>query len=371
MKFRTVKAFTVLAAMGAVLLFGRGTGGVARADEQKEPTKEGIEFFEKNIRPVLADQCYKCHSQEAKEKKKLKAKLYLDSWDGMKKGGESGDPAVVPGDPEKSALIKAIRYKNTGDDEDMNMPPKLKDGSGGKLPDETIKKFEEWIKMGAPYPKGAKAQGPAAPSSLDEKSQWAFQPPREPVTPVVKDAKVAERVQNPIDAFVFSKLEEKGLKPNPPADKRTLIRRATLDLTGLPATPAEVDSFLQDSSPDAFSKVVDRLLTSPRYGERWGRHWLDVARYADTKGYVFEEERRYPYAYTYRDWVINAFNNDLPYDQFLIEQIAADKLDLSKDKTPLAAMGFLTLGRRFLNSAPDIIDDRIDVICRGTMAKEK
>jgi hypothetical protein len=357
-RMKRLKQLAITAAMGAMLLLGRG---VARADEPKEPTKEGLEFFERNIRPVLSDSCYKCHSVAAKEKKKLKAKLYLDSWAGIAKGGESGDPAVVPGEPDKSLLIKAIRYKFTGDDEDQNMPPKLKDGSGGKLPDETIQKFEEWVKMGAPYPK-EKAQGPDAPV---EKAHWAFEVPREPAVPQVKEA---ARVQGPIDAFVMSKLEEKGLTLNPPADKRTLIRRATLDLTGLPPTPAEVDGFLQDNAPDAFSKVVDRLLASPRYGERWGRHWLDVARYSDTKGYVFEEDRRYPFAYTYRDYVVNAFNTDLPYDQFLIQQIAADKLDLGADKRPLAAMGFLTLGRRFLNQAPDIIDDRLDVICRGTMA---
>ena len=174
-------------------------------------------------------------------------------------------------------------------------------------------------------------------------------------------------MQNPIDALVISTLENSGLMLSRPADKRTLFRRATLDLTGLPPTPAEVEDFLLDNSPAAFSKVVDRLLASPRYGERWGRHWLDVARYSDTKGYVFEEERGLPFAYTYRDWVINAFNRDLPFDQFLIQQIAADKLDLGGDNSPLAALGFLTLGRRFLNSAPDIIDDRLDVICRGTM----
>src|SRR5439155_19901797 len=171
-----------------------------------------------------------------------------------------------------------------------------------------------------------------------------------------------------VDRFVVARLAEKKLAFSPPADKRTLIRRATYDLIGLPATSKEVDAFSADASPDAFAKVIDRLLASPRYGERWGRYWLDVARYADTKGYLFEEERRYAFSYTYRDWVIRALNEDLPYDQFLIQEIAADRLDLGQDKRPLAALGFLTLGRRFLNNPPDIIDDRIDVVCRGTMA---
>src|SRR5205085_11196843 len=170
-----------------------------------------------------------------------------------------------------------------------------------------------------------------------------------------------------LDCFILARLESKGLTPAPAADKRTLLRRVTFDLIGLPPTPEEVAAFEADAAPDAFAKVVDRLLASPHYGERWGRHWLDVARYADTKGYVFEEERRYPFAYTYRDYVIRAFNDDLPYDQFVTQQIAADKLPPGEDKRPLAAMGFLTLGRRFLNSAPDIIDDRIDVVCRGLL----
>ena len=182
--------------------------------------------------------------------------------------------------------------------------------------------------------------------------------------PAVKNQRF---IRTPVDNFILAKLEAKGLRPSPEADKRTLIRRATFDLTGLPPTPEEVEAFMADKSPDAFEKVVDRLLASPQYGERWGRHWLDVARYADTKGYVFEEDRHYPYSYTYRDYVIRSFNEDLPYDEFLKEQIAADLLPLGKDKRPLAALGFLTLGRRFVNNINDIIDDRIDVVCRGTM----
>ena len=177
----------------------------------------------------------------------------------------------------------------------------------------------------------------------------------------------SDRVASPVNAFILAQLEAKKLEPSPLADKRTLIRRATFDLIGLPPTPAEVDAFLADESAGAFAKVVDRLLASPRYGERWGRHWLDVARYADTKGYVFTAEKRYPYSYTYRDYVIRSFNEDKPYDRFLVEQIAADRLPLGDDKRPLAALGFLTVGRRFLNDNNEIIDDRIDVVTRGLM----
>jgi hypothetical protein len=347
--------FFAVFAIGAALLLSHSVALAAK------PTKEGIDFFEKNIRPVLAASCYKCHSTAAKGKQKLEANLYLDSWTGIARGGQSGKPAVVPGELDNSPLIKAIRYKYSGDDDYLNMPPKSNEG-GGKLSDAAIKCFETWVAMGAPYPQDAAGVAAAA-----EKPHWAFQTPKWPALPRVNNAQDAAHVRNPIDVFVIATLEKNGLMLNRPADKRTLLRRATFDLTGLPPTPAEVDDFLRDNSPEAFGKVVDRLLASPRYGERWGRHWLDVARYSDTKGYVFEEERRYPYAYTYRDWVINAFNNDLPFDQFLVDQIAADKLDTHGDNRSLAALGFLTLGRRFLNSAPEIVDDRLDVICRGTM----
>ncbi len=196
-------------------------------------------------------------------------------------------------------------------------------------------------------------------------SHWAFQPVKKPAIPRVKDA---SRVATPVDAFVLARLEAEGMKPAALADKRALIRRAFYDLTGLPPTMAEVEAFVADESPKAFEKLVDRLLDSPRYGERWGRHWLDVARFADTKGYLpGGVERRYPYSWTYRDYVIRAFNEDLPFDRFVIEQVAADRLDLGEDKRPLAALGYLTLGRRFLNNPHDIIDDRIDVVMRGMM----
>ena len=338
----------------------------------KAPSKEGIEFFEKNIRPVLAESCYKCHSVEAKANKKLKSGFYADSMEGLTKGGSSGNPGIVPGDVEKSTVLKSIHYSYKDDDESLNMPPEK---AGGKLPDDVIKHFDEWVKMGAPAPtdfqkpKEPKAdagsgQNPQANAHADPAQHWAFKAPVAAAPPALKDG---AWVKNDVDRFVLARLEAKGLRPTAQLDRPALLRRVTFDLIGLPPTPEEIAAFVADRSPDAYEKVVDRLLASPRYGERWGRHWLDVARYSDTKGYVFNEERRYPYAYTYRDYVIDAFNSDKPYDRFLIEQIAADKLDLKGDPKPLAAMGFLTVGRRFLNNPHDIIDDRIDVVARGTM----
>ncbi len=313
------------------------------------PDAAGLDFFERKIRPVLVENCYKCHSAEAE---KIKGGLLLDTREGLLRGGDTG-PAIVAGDVEKSLLIKAVRYT----DENLQMPPKNK-----KLSLDHIADLEAWVKMGAPDPRTA-APSSARKTQLIAK-HWAFQPVRQPAVPRTKNQRWAK---TPVDAFILARLEEKKLSPSSVADKRTLIRRATFDLLGLPPTPQEVRDFIADSSLDAFARVVDRLLASPHYGERWGRYWLDVARYADTKGYVFDEERRYPYAYTYRDYVIRALNEDLPYDQFIIQQIAADLLPLGEDKRSLAALGFLTLGRRFLNSQPDIIDDRIDVVARGTM----
>ncbi len=321
-----------------------------------ETNLAGVEFFEKKIRPVFVEHCHQCHSKDAE---KVKGGLLLDTRDGLLKGGDTG-PAIVAGDPEKSLLIKAIRYT----DEDLAMPPRK---NGGRLSDAQIADLEAWVKMGAPDPRtraAVVAQGPPLSDPDKVRNHWAFKPIGHPAAPAVKNKRW---VQNPVDAFVLAKLEEKGMTPSRQADKRTLIRRATYDLTGLPPAAQDVEDFLADRSPEAFSKVVDRLLGSPRYGERWGRHWLDVARYADTKGYVFEEERRYAYAYTYRDYVIHALNEDLPFNRFIIEQLAADQLDLGNDKRPLAALGFLTLGRRFLNNQPDIIDDRIDVMSRGLL----
>jgi hypothetical protein len=219
--------------------------------------------------------------------------------------------------------------------------------------------------MGAPDPRTA----PPAPNAAvaDKRNFWSFQPPREPTVPAAKDE---SRIRTPVDRFVVAKLLEKGLQLSPEADRRTLIRRATFDLTGLPPSPEEVDAFVGDKSSDAYERLIDRLLASPRYGERWGRHWLDLARYSDTKGYVYSdrEETQFVHAFAYRDWVIRALNDDVPYDRFLLLQIAADQLEPpnSAHNANLAAMGFLTIGRRFLGIPHDIIDDRIDVVTRTT-----
>jgi hypothetical protein len=336
--------FGLVAPSAGLLLFALAPLAAAAA-----PDSAGIEFFEKKIRPLFVEHCYKCHSVQAE---KLKGGLLLDTREGLLKGGDTG-PAIVPGDPEKSLLIKAVRYT----DENLQMPPKNQ-----KLMPEQIADLELWVKMGAHDPRTGKPEAPMA--KHETQKHWAFQPIRQPSLPSVKNKRW---VQSPVDVFILAKLEERQINPNPLADKRTLIRRAAFDLIGLPPTQQEVNDFMADKSPEAFAKVIERLLDSPRYGERWGRYWLDIARYADTKGYVFEEERRYPYAYTYRDYVIRSWNEDLPFDQFIVQQIAADLLPLGEDKRPLAALGFLTLGRRFLNNQPDIIDDRIDVVTRGTM----
>ena len=336
----------------------------------------GHDFFENKIRPLLIEHCLKCHDGAATDKPK--GGLALDTRAGWEKGGEHG-PAIVPGQPDKSLFIRAIRYA----DKDLQMPPK-----GKPLTAQQVALFEEWVRMGAPDPRTGKPSGPPLSDPNVVRNHWAFQPVREPKVPSVQypvfsnqsSAKGAsgkakplntdslKTEHSPIDAFVLAKLAPKGWALSPPADKRTLIRRAFFDLHGLPPSMAEVEAFVADKSPDAFAKLVDKLLASPRYGERWGRHWLDVARYADTKGYLAgDEQRRFAFSYTYRDYVIRSFNEDTPYDRFLTEQIAADQLELGDDKRALAGLGFLTLGRRFLNNINDIIDDRIDVVTRGTM----
>jgi hypothetical protein len=309
-----------------------------------EPTAQQIEFFEAKVRPLLVEHCYSCHSS-----KKQEASLRVDSRGALLKGGDSGT-VVVPGEPEKSKLIKAIGY--TGK---LQMPP------DGKLAAPAVETLTTWVKMGLPYPETKQLEPDSATLA---KKHWAFQPVRDPALPKVKNEAV---VQSPLDRFTEAKLEEKGLALSSVTDKRTLIRRATFDLTGLPPTAEEIDAFVNDNSGTAFEKVVDRLLASPHYGEAQARHWLDLARYSDTKGYVFQEAREYPYAYTYRDWVVAALNADMPYDRFIQLQLAADRVVQGADKHDLAAMGFLTVGRRFLNSQPDIIDDRIDVMCRTFM----
>jgi hypothetical protein len=313
----------------------------------------GVEFFEKKIRPVLVEHCYKCHSHDAK---KHRGELYLDSKVGLRKGGETA-PAVVPGKPAQSLLLQALRQ--TGE---LKMPPPLAE----KLPAAVIADFEKWIAMGAPDPRdgsGAKASG------IDfavAGRHWAYRPLLAAQPPTVKDA---AWIATPIDRFILAKLEAIGMTPSPRADRRTLIRRAYYDLIGLPPTAEEVEAFVDDPASDAFAKVVDRLLASPQYGERWGRHWLDVARYADTKDGVlmFGADRIRPYAYTYRDYVIKALNADTPFARFVEEQLAADQIEPVVEPWRLAAMGYLTLGRMFDKNLHDVIDDRIDVVTRGLL----
>ena len=317
----------------------------AQAALAAAPGRESMDFFEQKIRPVLVENCYKCHSVESK---KRKGELWLDSRAAMLEGGKSG-PILIPGHPEKSRLIEALRYQNP----DLQMPP------DDPLPPAVVADFEAWVRMGAPDPR---VGDPKAMSFPQAARHWSFQAPRERLVPAVKNTRWPLTA---VDAFVLAGLEQAGLSPAPSADKRTLIRRATYDLTGLPPTAAEIDAFVRDGTPDAFARVIDRLLASPRYGERWGRHWLDVARYADTTG---PRLGRIPFSYTYRDWVIRAFNEDLPYDEFLLKQLAADKLPGASNTDDLAALGFLTVGRRSnRDTIHDIIDDWIDVVSRGIM----
>jgi mono/diheme cytochrome c family protein len=317
-----------------------GLSPMLRAAPRDGTDANGFEFFEKKIRPILANRCYQCHSRQSK---KTKGGLLLDSQEGLLKGGDSGS-ILVTGDPDKSLLIKAVRYK----DEDLRMPP-----GGEKLTEAQVADLEAWVKMGAPLPEGGVREDKIKASA---RQHWAFQPVKRPAIPTVKNR---SWLQSPVDTFILTKLERAGMQPAQPANKRTLIRRATYDLIGLPPTPEEVALYEADESPDAFARVVDRLLSSRHYGERWGRHWLDVARYASTDS---------PYAFTYRDYVIRALNDDLPYDEFLLQQLAADQLLLDENKQALAGLGFLTVGRQFENNIHDTLDDRIDTVSRGLMA---
>jgi Protein of unknown function (DUF1549)/Protein of unknown function (DUF1553)/Planctomycete cytochrome C len=335
----------------------------AQADKTAVPTAVQVEFFEANIRPVLIDTCGECHAGDED------GDLRTDSRAALLKGGETG-PAIVPGDPEKSLLIHVIRR-----DEGFPRMPKKKT----KLPEATIAAFVEWIKQGAPWPDdkaGALKPRAAAPPSpaitAEQRAWWSFQPLARPAPPAVTNA---EWVKTDIDRFVLARLEREALQPVKPADRRTLIRRATLDLTGLPPTSEEVDAFVADPAPDAFAKVVDRLLASPRYGEAWGRHWLDVARYAEDDPRSLDPMGRgynpYPNAYLYRDWVVKAFNDDLPYDRFVKAQLAADQMDEKERVRMLPALGFLGVGPWYYDNGSvevtraDERHDRVDVVSRG------
>lgn len=296
------------------------------------------EFFEKKVRPILVKRCYECHGPD-----EASGSLRLDSKNGWQTGGESG-PAIVPAKPARSLLIKAVSYE----DKSLQMPP---DDGGGKLPDDEIAVLTEWVRIGAPDPRIGNS--PVARDVEAARSHWAFQPIQRPDVP--DDV-------HPVDYFVRRQLDAKRFTPTPRADRRTLVRRAVFDLHGLPPRQQQLAADLDD-----FGRLIEDLLASPRYGERWGRHWLDVARYADTKDGVlmYGDRRMRPFAYTYRDYVIRAFNEDKPFDRFVHEQLAADQLDLPGDSPDLAAMGFLTLGRMFDNNRHDVIDDQIDTVTRG------
>jgi hypothetical protein len=324
-----------------------------------------LAFFESKIRPVLIQHCYKCHSTTSE---KLKASLKLDSRGDMLKGGDSG-PAIIPGDADKSRLIEAIRYSN----EDMQMPPK------GKLPDAVINDFVAWVKMGAPWSAEKQAAAPAkaaADKSIDyvriRREHWAYQPITRPAIPAIKNTTWH---RNDIDRFVLARLEEKQIQAAQPASRQVLIRRVYYDLTGLPPTPADIDEFLNDKSEDALAKLVDRLLASPRFGERWGRHWLDVARYADSTG--GSRSAMIDEAWRYRDYVIESLNRDKPFNAFLREQIAGDLMLAENDaqkREHLIATGYLGIGPKNLDNTDkevlrmDVVDEQIEAVSRGIMS---
>lgn len=300
------------------------------------------EFFETKVRPLLAKNCYMCHT-EARA-----GGLQMDSEDGMMRGSKDG-PVLVPGKPDESKLIQAIRYKDR-----IKMPP------SGKLSDEDIGTLEAWVRSGAiwghPSPAPSKVVTTPYVIKPEDRAFWSFRPVKMPAIPSVKDR---SWVKSPIDSFVLATLESEGLKPAPFADKRTLIRRATLDLIGLPPTPEEVEAFQKDSSPGAFEKVIDRLLESPQYGERWGRLWLDVARYSD-KQLTAEGDGPLPNAFQYRDWVVRAFNEDMPYDQFVKAQIAGDLMPEVVREKYVGGVGFYSLSPK-----AEFRDERVDATTRG------
>ena len=351
-----------------ILLASAGSALAALDDAKKADAPQGqpipqdqVDFFEKKIRPVLTDKCYKCHSEKAE---KVKGGLLLDTREGSRRGGDNG-PAVVPGNLHESLLIEAIHYGN----KDVAMPPQK---SGGKLPDDVIKDFEKWVQMGAPDPREGGVVAVAKKAETEKgKDWWAFQAPKKSAVPVVHDA-VWPRTD--IDRFLLAGLEAKGLKPVADADRLTLIRRVYFDLVGVPPSLDEITAFAQDKSPNAFATVVDRLLNSPKFGERWGRHWLDVARFAESSGK--ESNFAYPHAWRYRDYVIAAFNADKPYNEFIREQIAGDLLPAKNERERAeheVATGYLAIGAKSQNEqnarqyALDVADEQIDAISQGIL----
>jgi hypothetical protein len=344
-------------------------GGMMEDGAAESPgrlTQQEINFFETKIRPVLVTHCYGCHAADAK---RVRGNLLLDTHEGMLKGGDFG-PAIVPGEPDDSLLIRAIRFN----DADLEMPPK------GKLPDDVIRDFETWVRMGAPDPRAQErgtidAAGPALNSyAIDiEKGRtfWAFQAPTRTETPTVRDA---EWPLGDLDRFTLASMEARGARPTEDADRRVWLRRVTFDLTGLPPTPQELVAFEKDTAPGAHERVVDHLLASTAFGERWGRHWLDVARYGESSGK--ESNVLYPHAWRYRDYVIDAFNADKPFDQFIREQLAGDLIpaeDATDRAENLIATGYLAIGPKSHSAqnprqfAMDVADEQIDAFSQGML----
>ena len=328
-----------------------------------EPDAKQVEFFESKIRPVLVENCYNCHSSQAEKEKKLKGEFKLDTKADLLKGGPTG-AAIVAGKPKEGTLLKSLHY----DDENLQMPPK------GKLPDAVIADFEKWIADGAVDPRADATAKTVSTIDIEKgKTFWSFQPLKEPPVPETQNTKY--QTLSTIDKFIAAKWEEKGLKPAPAADRRALVRRVYLDLIGLPPSPEEVDAFLADASPDALAKVVEKLLASSSHGEKWARHWLDVARYSEDQAHTFAVKPK-TQAYRYRDWVIAALNADMPYDRFVKLQIAGDLMpDAPEDPfTKYAGLGFNGLGAEYYkNSAKDQavaeeLDDRVDSLTRGFLA---
>lgn len=335
-----------------ILLFLSSVCDELHAAESDAPTSGQIEFFEKQVRPIFIEHCVGCHGIRKQE-----SGLRLDSREGFLRGGETFGALISSQDLSKSPLLDVLSYQS-----EIQMPPDK------MLSEDTIAVLAKWLNLGAPWPTEIMPTEPTFDIREAWAEHWATQPIRTPVVPQDDDLNL---VRSPVDAFVRRRMKADGLYPSEVADPRTLIRRASYDLIGLPPTYTEVQEFEQElklNPQSAFRNLIERLLDSPHYGERWARHWLDVARYADTKGYVrLQEQPNYYYAYIYRDYVVRAFNEDLPFDQFVLEQLAADKIQVGPDNRRLAALGFLTLGRRFTSNKHDIIDDRIDVVSRGLL----
>lgn len=309
--------------------------------------RSGEEFFEKEVRPILAAQCLECHGEQDPE-----GGFQLLSRETLQKGGKTG-PALHAEHPQESLLLAAI--KHTGQ---LKMPPEE------KLREDQIAVISRWLDMGAPWPAATAAPPKKVFAITDaDRDHWAFRPIQSPPVPSVKRG---DWPLTPVDSFVLARQEAAGIAPAPTADRSTLIRRVYYDLTGLPPGMQEVQAFVTSTEPTekALAGVIDQLLASPRYGEKWARHWLDVARYADTKDGVlmYGDDRIRPYAYTYRDYVIRALNEDLPYNQFVVDQLAADQVEPPVEPWRLGAMGLLTLGRLYDNNIHDVIDDQIDTV---------